>query len=112
MAAQEGSTMASTRQRASQAGRMAAAVLIGSALALAADARAAEKKKTHKTPETAAAQPTPSVPTPPPVPPVPGVPMVPAMPHPPKTTPRYNLKDGEIHKGDLYFASESVVIAG
>jgi len=62
----------------------------------------------------------------PPVPPKPpatgkaGVPEVP-IPPVPKTskgsptmagTPRYNLKAGEIHKGDLYFMTESVKIAG
>jgi len=67
-----------------------------------------------------------SVPPPPPKPPAAGKAGTPAAPAPPVPpiprtskgsptiagTPRYNLKAGETHKGDLYFMTESVTIAG
>jgi len=49
------------------------------------------------------------------VPPAPGVHAVPRTPKGSPTvagTPRYSLKAGETHKGDLYFMTESVKIAG
>jgi cytoskeletal protein CcmA (bactofilin family) len=55
----------------------------------------------------------------PPIPPVPNVPApsvppVPPLPHkhPSSATKRYYLAPGESHKGDLYFMSDSVEIAG
>ena len=44
------------------------------------------------------------------IPPMP--PRLPRIVHPSSSTPRYFLKEGETHKGDLYFFSESVRIAG
>jgi cytoskeletal protein CcmA (bactofilin family) len=42
----------------------------------------------------------------------PDMPPIPKPPKPPTTTPRYNLRKGESHKGDLYFFSDTVTIAG
>ena len=64
-----------------------------------------------------------TVPPVPPKPPAPGKAEAPEVPVPPAPripkgsptmagTPRYNLKAGETHKGDLYFMTESVKIAG
>ena len=62
-----------------------------------------------KPPATPPAAPAPEIPAPlPPIPPHPGA-------HggtPATTTKRYYLAPGETHKGDLYFMSESVEIAG
>ena len=72
---------------------------------------AGEKSRKAASPDAPA---LPDAPAPPAVEPGthPDIPEIPRPPKPPTTTPRYNLKKGETHKGDLYFASESVTIAG
>jgi cytoskeletal protein CcmA (bactofilin family) len=54
----------------------------------------------------------------PPEPPAPDIQIPPDVPRPPKMpqpsvhTPRYNLAQGEVHTGDLYFMSDEVTISG
>ena len=97
--------MSTERRMATMANLLAVLMLAGTPLL------AAGEKADKKTP------------TVPPVPPAPGatipdppsgldMPGVPKPTKPPSTTPRYHLKAGETHKGDLYFMSESVTIAG
>lgn len=87
-----------------------AAGLVALAMGFGLPILAAAEKRPKPAPSEA-----PVPPAPPTIPEAGQHPEIPPMPKPakpPTTTPRYNLKKGESHKGDLYFFSDTVTIAG
>ena len=90
-------------------GALAASLLAAFALSALEPVEAASERRRKTEPPTA---PAPAdVPEPPSMEPG-SHPDIPRPPRPPTTSPRYNLRKGETHKGDLYFASETVTISG
>ncbi|HZM69858.1 MAG TPA: polymer-forming cytoskeletal protein [Candidatus Cryosericum sp.] len=89
---------------------LAAGLVTALAMGVGLPIQAAAEKRPKSAPNEA-----PAPPAPPPIPESvqhPDIPPIPKPPKPPTTTPRYNLKKGESHKGDLYFFSDTVTIAG
>jgi cytoskeletal protein CcmA (bactofilin family) len=88
---------------------LAAGLVTALAMVVGLPIQAAAEKRPKPAPNAA------PEPPPPPIPESgqhPDMPPMPRTPKPPTTTPRYNLKKGESHKGDLYFFSDTVTIAG